>query len=491
MIKEVNEINCKSFVRAEVFFIAVIAGIIFSCTSANFEQASFEREYKNGNYTRCIKMIKGRDYGKANRVLKNMDIAVLAHYAKDYKTSVYHFNESERMIEQGDLRSIALFESFYLNILNSLNYYHLGKFEDAAAEIRKADDEKIRAGRESKIPEWYISDESVNVDLIRSINADEEPSEELKEAYSKFGLKPAELNEGIPRKPLITDLYKGSSTAYYLGGLFRNANGDSEGARLDGDYLTVLNNNVSLKKTLEEENGNANLNIIAFSGVIAEKQEAVQYFPPESPNGFPNFLAGIYIYIQEIPFYLPPIRFKSVYTKAGENITDINNVETEIKNTACGQTVKHSFVLLEDFGEDLKRNVALKARKEFLYSNASGIISKLAAALSSGTAIFIARAALERAADPITQTIANAALTFAEAALPAALEKIDSRIKADTRQVKFLPAKSYAVNVKLPEGIYDVKIRYLKEQTLIYEELISNVEIKNKNLNLLESICLK
>ena len=462
----------------------------FSCSSAKFDEVSFEKAYQEGNYELCIKMLKGKDYGKDNATLKNIDIGVLAHYAKNYKLSSKHFNESDRLLDSGKVDGVAQFESFYLNILNSLNYYHQDKLEDAVAELKKADDEKIRAGRQNKKPLWYIIDESGNVELIREFDEDEEPSEKLKDAYSKFGIKPAEINEGIPRKPTTMDLYRGSATAYYLGAIMRSANGDEEGARLDKDYLKVLNPKISIDNVLDPQAGNANLNIVAFSGKIAQKEEAVFYFPKEK-DGEAFFLRGISIPVNGVPFNLPPIRFKFAYPKVGENITNIDRIEAVITDTATGKSETHTFTLLEDFGEEIKKNTALRARKEYQLIAAKSILGKLTASISSATAIFAARKSLEQAGNPIVKAAAQKALDVAEAALPQALDDIDRSITADITHAKFLPAKSSVLNITLPPAVYNIRVRYLRESTPVFEEAFDKVEIKEKGLNLLESKCLE
>lgn len=60
--------------------------MLFSCASAKFDQIGFDKAYRDGNYELCMKMLKGRSYGKNNAALKNIDIGVLAHYAKKVRS---------------------------------------------------------------------------------------------------------------------------------------------------------------------------------------------------------------------------------------------------------------------------------------------------------------------------------------------------------------------------------------------------------------------
>lgn len=122
-----------------------------SCASHKFDQKAFDEAYEKGDYEACISMLSAKGvYDKKSMPLKNMDIATLHHYLKDYQTSTTHFEECERLMNEGDLNSMAQFESFYLNILNSLNYHNQEKLEDAVVEIKKADHEKVNQGKSAK-----------------------------------------------------------------------------------------------------------------------------------------------------------------------------------------------------------------------------------------------------------------------------------------------------------------------------------------------------
>ena len=156
-----------------------------------------------------------------------------------------------------------------------------------------------------------------------------------------------------------------------------------------------------------------------------------------------------------------------------------------------GKETKAQFSLLEDFGEDLKKNVALKARKEFQKNKAKSIIGKSALAITLTIAVYAARKAVNEASDDaFAKTFADIALTAAELAFRAGLEKFDDSIKADTRQARYLPAYSHSANMALQEGSYNVKVQYMKGALVVHEDVFENVNVKKSKLNLLESICL-
>lgn len=465
----------------------IVISLFVSCATAKFDIVTFEKAYATGDYETCIKMLKKKKYGKDSLPLKNMDIAVISHYAKNYDASQKYFAECERLMDLGDLRSIAQFESFYINILNSFNYYHQGKLEDAVVEIKKADHEKVKQGRQATNSLWFIVDDSDNVATIRGFDDDEKNGEEYQKACRKFGVSPAEVSRGTPRKPTLNDLYRSSPTAYYLGSLFREAHGDAEGARLDRDYLKVLNPSISFLKDDEK----AILNLVVFAGSIAKKNEKSYYFPPEV-QGIPIYLPDVIIIDEDgVPITIPGLRYKFAYTKAGENETNVDKIEAIATNLKTGEQTKAHFLLLEDFGEELKKNVALKARKEFQKNKVKSIIGKSALATSLTIAVYAARKALDRAVDDVfAKVMAEIALTAAEVAFRVGLEKFDDSIKADIRQAKYLPACSYATNISLDEGIYNVKVQYMKGNLILNEEFFENVGVKKSSLNLLESIYL-
>lgn len=466
---------------------SIVVGFLISCATAKFDVASFDKAFADGDYELCIKMLKNKKYGKDSIPLKNMDIAVLSHYAKNYDESQKYFAECERLMEEGDLRSVAQFESFYLNILNSFNYYNQGKLEDAVVEIKKADHEKVNQGRQSNSSLWFIVDDSSDVANIRAFDEDEKDGEEYQNTCSKFGVSPAEVSRGTPRKPTLNDLYRSSATAYYLGSLFRDANGDPEGARLDRDYLKVLNPKISFIK----DNEKAILNLISFSGTIAKKEEKVYYYPPEV-DGTPIYLPDVIVDDKDgSPMTIPGMRYKFAYTQATENNTVVDRIEAVAMDVETGTETKAQFSFLEDFGEELKKNVALKARKEFQKNKAKSIIGKSALAITLTIPIYMAKKAVDNAGDnAFAKVLAEASLTAAELAFRAGLEKFDDSIKGDTRQATYLPACSYATSLALSEGVYNVKIQYMKGSTLVKEDFFENVNVKKSYLNLLESICL-
>ena len=476
----------KKNIKEWIIFSIIIAFLV-SCATAKFDVTSFNKAFADGDYELCVKMLKNKKYGKDSIPLKNMDIAVLSHYAKNYDESQKYFAECERRMDEGDLRSIAQFESFYLNILNSFNYYNQGKLEDAIVEIKKADHEKVHQGRQSKSSLWFVVDDSADVASIRGFDEDEKDNEEYQNTCSKFGVSPAEANRGTPRKPTLNDLYRSSPTAYYLGSLFREANGDSEGARLDRDYLKVLNPKVSFAKDDEK----AILNLVSFSGSIAKKEEKVYYFPPEV-NGQAIYLPDVIVVDDDgVPMVIPGLRYKFAYVQAGENQTNVNRIEAIATNVETGDETKTQFSFLEDFGEELKKNVALKARREFQRNKAKSIVGKSALAITLTIAVYAARKSVDKASDDaVAKAFADIALTAAELGFRVGLEKFDDSIKADTRQAQYLPARSHVANLALAEGVYNVKVQYMKGNVLIKEDVFENVNVKKSSLNLVESICL-
>lgn len=475
-------------VRFRVISLACLFFFLISCASHKFDQVAFDKAYNEGDWETCISMLSAKGvYDKKSVPLKNMELAVLNHYMGRYSASSAHFEDCERLMEAGDLESMSQFESFYLNILNSLNYHNQGKLEDAVVEIKKADHEKVNQGKSSNNSLWFIYSNEQALQSIRSFDEDDEESAEYKNTISKFGIPSAQVSQGTPRKPTIDDLYRSSPTAYYLGNLFRNAAGDGEGARLDKDILKTLH--PTFKIPSKEEN-KVVLSVIAFSGGIAKREEVVYYYPPEN-NGIPVYMDPISITSDDgKDLNIIDMRYKFAYQKAGENETKVNRVVTVAKNVETGETQEFNCDFLEDFGEELKKNVALKARREFSKNKAKSIIGKSAIAATYMLAVVAAEVAKQQATSTFAQIAAEAVLVVAIASYGAALNKFDEGIKADIRQVRFLPACSYAGGINLSEGTYNVKVQYKNGNTLIKEEEFQDVKVSPSSLNLLESVCL-
>jgi len=469
---------------------AVLLPLFASCASHKFDLQAFEKAWEEGNYATCISMLCEKGvYDKNSLPLKNMDIATLYHYMGDYKNSATHFKECGDLMEMGDLQSVSQFESFYLNILNSLNYHNQGQLEGALVEIKNADHVKVNKGKSESNALWYIySDNEEDLLSIRSFDEDDEESDEYKKKMSTFGIPEAQVSAGTPRKPTVNDLYRSSPTAYYLGNLFRNAAGDEEGARLDKDILKTLNPNF---KIATRDDGKALLNVIAFSGGIARKEEVVYYYPPEE-NGRPVYMKGVTVPDEKgTPMTVTGLRYKFAYQKAGENNTKVDNVIAIAQNVETAEEVEARCDFLEDFGNELKKNVALKARKEFNKNKVKSIIGKTGIALVSIVAVVTAEVVAQKTTNPLLKAIANAAFLAAVASYKAILEKFDKSIKTDLRQARFLAARSYAGALNLAEGTYNIKVQYKHGNTLIKEEEYPDVAVSASRLNLLESICLK
>ncbi len=480
----------KTSYKKYFFCFVAIALLFFSCASHKFDQAKFDKAFAEKDYATCVSMLKGRKYDKDSIPLQKLDIGILEHYAKNYKDSKTNLETCERLMNEGDLRSVAQFENFYLNILNSLNYYNQGNVEGAAVEIRKVDHEKVNKGRSADNSLWYIyvSDEDeANLQKIRATDEDEKEGEEYDEKMAQFGVSPAQVSKGIPRKPTEADWYKGSPTAYYLGALFRAAYEDEEGARFDRDMLKTLNPRV---KIAEKKDGNAVLNLIAFSGEIAKKEEIV-YYVPEEVNGVPQYLPEIIVPSPQGGLSIGHIRYKFAYTKATENKTNVDNIVAVAKNLETNEEITSNFSLLEDFGEELKKNVALKARKEYNKLKAKSIIGKSALAISLQAGILAAEIAYKKISNGIAQMIAQSSWLALKVAYAPSLDAFDkNEIKTDQRSAKYLPARSYVGSMSLPEGKYSVTVQYKSGDTMVREEEFTEVSVSLKKLNLLESVCL-
>ena len=120
---------------------------------------------ENGGYSQARELLetqrknKHSEYNLKNEISYELDRGILAHYAGDYTVSNEDLTAAERLIEEALTKSVTQrvrrvtkndpykteyigedYEDIYLNIFTALNYYNLGKFDDAVVEIRKMND---------------------------------------------------------------------------------------------------------------------------------------------------------------------------------------------------------------------------------------------------------------------------------------------------------------------------------------------------------------
>jgi hypothetical protein len=123
---------------------------------------------KARNYAQVAQTLDGPDsktyYGDKDQVLRYLDSGLLYHLGGVPKESIKHLETAERLIDENYTKSISNavasflindyqleyfgepYEDVYVNVFKAIDYMHLGKFDDAYVEIKRADEKLTLLG---------------------------------------------------------------------------------------------------------------------------------------------------------------------------------------------------------------------------------------------------------------------------------------------------------------------------------------------------------
>ena len=281
--------------KSLIVLFAVVTVLFISCATNPNLYAPIDDGVDAGDYEYALSVLnneKGKArqkiYTPKNEILLYLDRGMINHYAGEYSDSSADLQEAERLIEEAYTKSISQsaasyiandnsmdypgedYEDIYINVFNSLNYYHAGNLESALVEIRRLN-EKL------------------------SFFADKYERAQGKVAESDTGQ--ADLGD----LSMEASSFSNSALARYLGVLFHRGTGNEDGARIDHEELlrayglapAVYTNHMpsSVQEELSTPEGMVRLNVIAFTGLSPLKEEETITIP--LPFEFPNNTAKI------------------------------------------------------------------------------------------------------------------------------------------------------------------------------------------------------
>ncbi|MDR2510730.1 MAG: hypothetical protein LBC77_08825 [Spirochaetaceae bacterium] len=254
-------------------YAAAVICVFISCATHSYD--ALDAEVRGGQYEKAyadIQKDKKSVYG-SDSVRYYLDSGLVAHYAGMHKESTSLLENGDRAIEDAFTKSITQniasfiandntkeyagedYENLYVNIFNSLNYYHLGKLEDAMVEIRRMQEK--------------LKNLSVKYNVIEKKLANEDAKAAAK---TKGGVN-----------------FTNSALARYLSMLFYRARGSYDDARIDcdaiktayRDYKNIYNYPLpsSIDGELNIADGQARLNVLAFSGLAPAKVQDTLRIP--------------------------------------------------------------------------------------------------------------------------------------------------------------------------------------------------------------------
>lgn len=438
------------------YFSVLIAVLCFSsCASTPGDHAPSVKSAQERNYEKSLSIIESKKtkiYGKKSEVLYYLDTGLLLHYNNDWQASMSSLSAAEKKIYDLYTKSITAevgsfilndnvldysgedYEDIYLNVFNSLNYYHDGKIDDAVVETNRAIN-KITA----------LSNKHQQ-ELIKARNA-------------------AKLKKGETASISFHD----SALAEYLRMLYCRSIGDYDGAatnqRMIKDAFTTQKQlyNFSVPESVDEElsfpSEKARLNVLAFSGLSPVKDEVI--IRDYGLADFSFALALPELKKSEYPFSRIVVRAENVENgkttvQALDTIESLENVAVE--TFALRRDVIYAKAIARSVTKAVTSNVGMEVGEQLSYSDDDGV-----AAVGILMQLF-------SLAGNITNQVAE---------------------HADMRISRYFPARASVCGITLEPGLYDIQIDYYgKGNKIIYSDSRENVSLKAKKLNLIESVCL-
>ncbi len=382
---------------------------------------------------------------RQGKLVYSLDVGMLSHHTGAYAESNEFLTAAEQLISDAYTESVTEnissfilndntrtypgedYEDVYANVFKSLNYYFLGKTEDAMVEIRRASEK-----------------ESL-----------------LKDKYAKLLEKSRKASNGQLKDSLQSISFSQSALANYLGMLYSDALGNVSDRNY---YLRSVQNAFSLQPTLytfslppsakerpEPEEGKIRLEFIAFTGLGPTKQEIVRQLYV-SKNNYARLALPVLLPRPELVTRI------TIRLETGENV-QLHKIEdmTSIAQDTFALRFQniHNKTLLRTLAKatgtaifDAVTNEAIRSNKEG--SDSVAIVSSIFSFFSS---IF-------------NQTSES----------------------ADLRTSHYFPATAWVGYIDVSPGEYTVTFHYADATAILYTEqkIVSPTE---NSLNLYEGFC--
>ena len=436
-------------------FLFLSAGIFLSflsCAGGPDAYVQVDNGVRTGSYDRALSSINDENgkarkliYTSKNQILLYLDRGMINHYAGFYTESTGDLATAERLIEEAFTKSISQeigsflandnvkdysgedYEDLYINVFNSLNYYHNNNLEGALVEIRRLNEKLL-----------FLSDK-----------------------YERAKEKVLKSNRDIDPQnlPMEATQFSNSALARYLGILFYRSIGRPDSARIDYEELLkayelapeVYANRVpsSVEDELLVPQGMGRLNIIAFTGLSPVKAEENLYIPlPLMP---PNNMARLAFPVM------------------------VNRP----------QTIQWAEAVLgtgERFRLELLENMSSVARETFKSRYGLTILKTTARTITKS----LASAAIARAASG--ENNKNEGLGSLIGIMGRIFSDVSEQ--ADTRLSRYFPNLALVGGINLRPGNYSLKVNFYGSGGLEFSET-REITIRERVLNLNEFICLK
>lgn len=492
----------KSFLK--FFTIILFVSFFVGCATTGkapkkvkYNEKKFNAAYEEGDYKTCVAMIKNRNK-KADNILYMLDAAILEHMDENFSDSQDDLNDTVRAIDDAFTKSVSreagaavfndniseysgnIYEYLFVNAFNALNYYNQDNLEEALVEIRQLDVKNREYVSKYGEVALMAGDENLSAKVENDENISDTSS-----ALEMVGVDKSEILSQAPKKPTEADVYRDSAFVRYLAFMMRSMYDDVNN-EVDGKFLSALNPDFSstVENVMNIPYGKGRLDVLSLAGKIANRQEGEVVFPLALLSGLAPMLLMNVIYtggsidLFNLHFKFPVFVPEKVVVYP-EKIFAVNE-ET-------GERDEINFMVLENFDEAVRKDVAVVGRKAYLRSVTRSTIKKVSAIVAGETALQVANREANRDDDNMAAAIAALAVNIAAKTARFGLEALDKSEKPDLRQCSYFPKVAFAGGVSLKPGKYTVTVEYNNGKKDVFEE----VEVKAGKIKMLESICIK
>ena len=440
-----------------------------------FDSEAFNEAYAAGDYEKCIALLSEKNAGA---VLNGLDVAMLEYMKSDYMTSAKDFVQLQQDMQQltadmsaGKVMEAALigensveyvgntYERIFAYSMKAVNALKMGETDRAVGVFNE-----YTGNYKAEIADFVAQQKEI---AAQSESAVDDPKvASAIDALGKIGLN-VNIGAMTANKPASSDeVYDASAFLAYLGTLTYLANDDAQHAEDFAGVLASTGSAIDVSEDLNIADGMGRLDVIALTDVIGKRSEGTV----EGSLG-------------EV---LPASNINVLYKIAYPTFEPQNHAINVAKVTLSNGDAK-DFVLIEDFDEAVKKDVAQKASGAFGRSVFRNIVKNSAAVVGSYAALQKASDEVEKAkGNAMKEKVAVSAYNAAVTTLNVALAAVVDMERADIRQAELLPNKASAAGFTVEPGTYTVTVEYTNGKT----DVIENVAVKAGKPTVVVSECM-
>ena len=474
-------------------------------------------------------------------IAKEMDKGFVEFLKKDYSTAKESLDKASLELDELLPNSLAAgkridattyyagntYEYLLIDAFKALAFYNAGEVGNAVASIRRVGDKQQEymahygdvVERESAADIQNVSQETI--DEFKKIA--ETAKIDMEAVSSTLG---ALQKARLPEKATRANVYDTSALADYLQIVLTIANGSKLDEYIPKELTELLKKDKSTIASASIPKGMGRIEVLSLVDSIYSREEEVISIPTNDLLSVAMAVASNTVAATAKDDKTKEIAIKLADPKVIKLLTQNEVVGYNIKypvykKTGDGLTVKKITldngetvipVLLEDFDEAVKNDVALKARKTAKANIAVSLLVKTpifpvqcSGFATAYVAAETARAAAYVVAEKLPEALAKKAKDKADATYDASIKKAakilidglnDADPKADLRQSKMLPSKAYCGGFTVAPGTYSVTVEYSKivntedgkpKEVVVKTEVIDNVVVKADKPTLVES----